>query len=496
MTKTIVRPKFYRIFMKFFVCFLAVGVIIGFLLTVHLSARHNEMVKNYSYLRNELYEVLCDEDLKDCRTKNAVKYYASSFPLCVGRDVRILIDDELVSSTDAFMTYKSDGLWNDDTRIYCCSDSAVISEALNSVYSEDFKICNSSSVFTGTLFEFLTLENYLDHDYATEYEFAIFTDDESGEFKIDLDKKGTAVGNIEVISEGIFSDDFMVEQTDDFMFTDKEGNNHICRLEYSPNIHMRNVYSNTGMAFVFIYSFIIFAVLFCSVVVSLIVYFNKKQIYEIYAYKMNLTNILAHNLKTPLMAISSYAENYQISSSEDKKSYYISKIQENISSINTLVTNTLKLSRAENSNGKISKELTDVSLIVKELLDQMSDGISARNLIIDISNLQSNSVFMNRLIFKNSVSCILENAIKYAPKNSDIKISSGEKILVVSNEYEGDIEVPEKLKEPYVRGSSVRADSDGTGLGLAIADCELNSLDFKLDISTCNNTFLVVISHK
>ena len=53
-------------------------------------------------------------------------------------------------------------------------------------------------------------------------------------------------------------------------------------------------------------------------------------------------NVLAHNLKTPMMIISGYSENFLAEIQTDKKTHYAEKILENVNKMNTIVEEMLE----------------------------------------------------------------------------------------------------------------------------------------------------------
>lgn len=72
------------------------------------------------------------------------------------------------------------------------------------------------------------------------------------------------------------------------------------------------------------------------------IYKKQQVLEEAYSQKVNA---LAHNLKTPMMVISGYSENFLAEIQTEKKLYYTEKILENVNKMNTIVEEMLEFTR-------------------------------------------------------------------------------------------------------------------------------------------------------
>ncbi len=232
---------------------------------------------------------------------------------------------------------------------------------------------------------------------------------------------------------------------------------------------------------------LIIAFVFCTfiaVIVSVVRYANAKNVYDLFEYRRKTTDAMAHDLKTPLAAISGYAENLQENTNPDKAAYYISKIREHADSMNNMIVEILNLSRSEDGRLNIDKEKVDVLKLVEETCAQ-------NNIRADIKG-KATVIITDRRLFKQSVDNLLSNAVKFAREGSTVQIDVDDRGLAIRNEFEGEIEDADKLKEAFVKGSDAR-NAGGNGLGLAIVNNNLRALGHKLILTAKEGRFEALI---
>lgn len=76
-------------------------------------------------------------------------------------------------------------------------------------------------------------------------------------------------------------------------------------------------------------------------------YMKAKSAYDMKCYRIETTNAMAHDLKTPLTAISGYAENLLSQVQVDKREYYAKAILSNIEYMDQMIHDILELSKSE-----------------------------------------------------------------------------------------------------------------------------------------------------
>ena len=76
--------------------------------------------------------------------------------------------------------------------------------------------------------------------------------------------------------------------------------------------------------------------------------FIRSSNYEGNAYRRHMMSAMIHDLKSPLMVISSYAENLKANVHSEKKDYYAEEIIKGTGKLNDMIMNNLHLLALEN----------------------------------------------------------------------------------------------------------------------------------------------------
>ena len=222
-----------------------------------------------------------------------------------------------------------------------------------------------------------------------------------------------------------------------------------------------------------------------------IIYNTGKRRYEIFEYRRKMVDAMAHDLKTPMAAISAYAENLSNNIATDKKEYYAGKIEDKVAQMNRMVNDILEFSKSENSSAAITKESVDVAEVIEKIIADNEHVTAERNLKINFVK-KSVTVKTDLNLFRMAIANLINNAVLYSKEGTEINITCDEKNLVIINIAEEVSDNANDLKDPFVKGSKARS-TGGTGLGLAIANNNLAMLGFKLDIKFEDSRFVATV---
>lgn len=188
---------------------------------------------------------------------------------------------------------------------------------------------------------------------------------------------------------------------------------------------------------------------------------------ELVCRQRDYTNALAHDLKTPLMAISGYTENLQANLHPEKQEHYYEAINSNIQYMSQLIMDMLTLAQLQNSEEVFSKERIDLHKLAESVASDFESGISEKKLHLKIEGrgvTEADSRLLERA-FRN----LVENAVKYSPAGEAICIRLADDFIQITNTG---VALPEEkwnaVFQPFVKGDEVRKRESGTGLGLAI----------------------------
>lgn len=200
--------------------------------------------------------------------------------------------------------------------------------------------------------------------------------------------------------------------------------------------------------------------------------------------KQFITNA-SHEMKTPLSVIQTNNETMALIHGENK---YNRNIALQTKRMNALVTNMLLLAKHD-ENAIFHRETINISQLVEEILPTYKEEAERVGLAFSASLSPSLTLKANRESIIQMVSALLDNAMKYTPRNGSVRVSlkkNGKHIVLteentISGEKEKDIEV---LFERFHRGDSSRAHecaTSGFGIGLSAARAIAESFGGRLD---------------
>ena len=208
--------------------------------------------------------------------------------------------------------------------------------------------------------------------------------------------------------------------------------------------------------------------------------------YRFEDYQKNLTDSLAHDLKTPLMAIGGYVENIMTGNLNDEETNkYLSSVMDNISYTDSIITRTLELNAINSINIKPAQ--FDLCRIVNNAVEKYSLLLDEKNISVHIDG--TGEVSADTATLKIIIENLISNAVNYTTENGKINISISNKNLIIKNTVDKKIDV-KGLKKPFTKGDKARSNNSGSGLGLAIVENASAINGFKLDISCTDTEFI------
>lgn len=214
--------------------------------------------------------------------------------------------------------------------------------------------------------------------------------------------------------------------------------------------------------------------------------------YAIEDYRKDMTNKLAHDLKSPLMVISGYAENLENNVHTDKREHYASAILENVKYMDSIIGNVLELSRLDECDIKIEKTDFDAVDIVKEISENYS--VQLENSGIKMTTEGSAKFHTDKALMRCILDNLISNAVKYTDKNGKILVKCEKgRVKLINDCADAERLDISALKKPFVKGDNSRSGRKGSGLGLSIAASAAERLGLKLSVSTENGKFIAEI---
>ncbi|MBQ7632865.1 MAG: PAS domain-containing protein [Alphaproteobacteria bacterium] len=199
----------------------------------------------------------------------------------------------------------------------------------------------------------------------------------------------------------------------------------------------------------------------------------------------------SHELRTPLSVISGFIETLQTTAhdDEDARDAFLGIMKEQTEYMSTLIDDLLSLSRLEMGQNKELKDRIDLHEVIDDITQALKIKAFQRSISINVNELNH----IPKIIGDNQqihqvLQNLLDNAVKYAPENSEVKIelktvpeipaksgqniAAGRAVSIAFNNKGPKINKEDlaRLTEKFYR-MQIHKDMKikGTGLGLSIA---------------------------
>ena len=185
----------------------------------------------------------------------------------------------------------------------------------------------------------------------------------------------------------------------------------------------------------------------------------------------------SHELRTPLTAIRSVGE-VGLRGKRDERAYrdIIGSMLEEADRLALLVDRLLTLSRADRGQEKLSSDHVDLCELANEVATQLDVLAEDKRQTIRVEREAAPTWVGDRLVLRQALLNLVDNAIKYTPAGGEITIRVAQTpktaLLDVSDNGPGiPVELRSRIFDRFYRidKSRSRENGGGTGLGLSIA---------------------------
>ncbi|MCX6712077.1 MAG: ATP-binding protein [Candidatus Vogelbacteria bacterium] len=221
--------------------------------------------------------------------------------------------------------------------------------------------------------------------------------------------------------------------------------------------------------------------------------------------KTEFVSLASHQLRTPLSAINWYTEmllNGDAGVINDEQRKYLGEVSIGNKRMVALVNALLNVSRLDLGTFIIEPEPTDITAMIKSVLDELRPQITTKKLKLTetydpkVPTQFSSDQKLLRMVFQN----LLSNAVKYTPEAGSVAVSlvpkGSELVFSVADSGMG---IPasqkDKIFSKLFRADNAReSDSEGTGLGLYIVKSVIEQSGGKVwfeSVESKGSTFFV-----
>ncbi len=188
---------------------------------------------------------------------------------------------------------------------------------------------------------------------------------------------------------------------------------------------------------------------------------------EIERQRKEMTDALAHDLKTPLSIISGYAQNLQENIYTEKREHYANQINANVYRMDQIIGKMLEMSKIESDYFELMLEEVSLQKICTDIINRYK--LICHEKFITVSQEGDADISADRSLMERVIDNFFLNAIENTLEGGIIRISISENTFEI---YNSGSHIPEdKLDEiwhPYKKGDTQRSNTKGTGLGLSI----------------------------
>ena len=141
----------------------------------------------------------------------------------------------------------------------------------------------------------------------------------------------------------------------------------------------------------------------------------------------------------------------------------------------SLIDTLLRLSRGDAGTIRLSRERLDLGQLAREVISSLGVLAEERNLKLMLNTPEGTTVSVDRLVVREAITNVLDNAIKYSPVGSTVEVRVGQSadgaFIAIADQGSGiPAEHRERIFDRFFRVDDARSrDRGGVGLGLAIA---------------------------
>jgi heavy metal sensor kinase len=184
----------------------------------------------------------------------------------------------------------------------------------------------------------------------------------------------------------------------------------------------------------------------------------------------------SHELRTPLAVIRGIGETglqRERTASDYKEA--IGSMLEEVDRLTTLVDTLLRLSHGDAGTVKLAKTAVDFGQLTRDVVSSLAILAEERGQRLDIEAASGLSVMADRLVLREAITNVVDNAIKYSPRDSCINVrvdAHGKRVILSVTDSGPGIpaEYRDRIFDRFFRIDEARSrELGGSGLGLAIA---------------------------
>lgn len=196
--------------------------------------------------------------------------------------------------------------------------------------------------------------------------------------------------------------------------------------------------------------------------------------------KDEVLSICAHDIRSPLTSIISYAQLLLASNDlSEKHRKYVEQINRSSEKINSMVDNLLVRARYLETNEPLRLESVSLSSLVREAIEQVEDRLTAKSIRVELDERWHKRVRADRFKLGQVFDNLLDNASKFTPEGAEIRIRieldpCNETLVRIEIANPGAGISAEDMPRLFMRYFQSSNSQTRTGYGLGLAICRQN----------------------
>lgn len=212
----------------------------------------------------------------------------------------------------------------------------------------------------------------------------------------------------------------------------------------------------------------------CLLIFIIAAYILSRQSYKIYlkreqldSQRKEMTDALAHDLKTPLSIISGYAQNLQEDIHIEKREHYASHILANVYRMDKIIKKMLEMSKLDSDSFEIKFEDVFLNEISSGIINRYKNICEEKSITTNI--MGEAVVKADKALIERVIDNFFVNALDNMNDDGTIRILINDDKFEI---YNSSSHIPEDIIDdiwlPYKKGNVERNNTKGSGLGLSI----------------------------
>jgi heavy metal sensor kinase len=208
---------------------------------------------------------------------------------------------------------------------------------------------------------------------------------------------------------------------------------------------------------------------------------------ESFTQMRRFTIDVSHELRTPLTAIRSVGE-VGLRGHRDETAYrgIIGSMLEEVDRLASLVDRLLTLSRAETGQARLSRDEVDLSALADDVVSHLAVLAEEKRQTLTIDRQAAPVVSADRLVLRQALINLVDNAIKFTPAAGQVRIRITETpqdalVEVIDSGPGISDEARDRIFDRFYRAND--ASGRGSGLGLSLAKGAVEALGGHLTLT-------------